>query len=73
MSRKRIDTSVIHNEERTPESQNSPNSPKTVLTISNIQEIKQMGLIKFKERNKRHFYKSFYISINGKSKTKPDN
>ena len=34
ISRDRMNTSAIDNEERTPESQNSPNSPNTVVRVA---------------------------------------
>ena len=68
-----MNTSVIDNEERTPESQNSPKSPKTVVRVSHPPKMKQTGLILVKPETLDIFSKVFYISIKKKGESKADN
>ena len=67
MFRERINTSVLDNEERIPESQNGPNSPKTVVRIFHPWEIKQTGLILGKPETLDIFEKvANYQEVSGK-------
>ena len=66
-----MNTSAIDNEERTPESENSPNEPKTVVKVSHQQEMKPTGLILVKPETLDIFTNIFHLSINETGVLKP--